>query len=78
MFKVKLDINNIKNFILEVYKIDSDVSLVSGKYVVDAKSIMGIYSLDMTKPIDVHVEETVEGECESLYNRLKELNIIAE
>lgn len=75
MFKVKLDIDNIKKFLVEVMKIDSDVSLVSGKYVVNAKSIMGIYSLDLSNPIDVILEEEAESECETLYNRLKELNI---
>ena len=75
MFKVKLDIDNIKKFLVEVMKIDSDVSLVSGKYVVNAKSIMGIFSLDLSNPVDVVIEETVEDECEALYNRLKELNI---
>ena len=73
MFKIKLDINNIKYFLVEVTKIDSKVSLVSGEYKVDAKSIMGIYSLDLAKPVNVEVKETVEGEA--LYNRLKELNI---
>ena len=75
MFKVKLDIDNIKKFLVEVMKIDSDVSLVSGKYVVNAKSIMGIFSLDLSNPVDVILEETAEDECEDLYNRLKELNI---
>ena len=75
MFKVKLDINNIRNFLVEVMKLDSEVSLVSGKYVVNAKSIMGIYSLDLSNPIDVVLEEEAESECETLYNRLKELNI---
>lgn len=75
MFKVKLDIDNIKKFLVEVMKIDSDVSLVSGKYVVNAKSIMGIFSLDLSNPVDVVLEETAEDECEALYNRLKELNI---
>ena len=75
MFKVKLDIDNIKKFLVEVMKIDSDVSLVSGKYVVNAKSIMGIFSLDLSNPVDVVLEETAENECEALYDRLKELNI---
>jgi len=75
MFKVKLDIDNIKYFLVEVTKADSKVSLVSGEYKVDAKSIMGIYSLDLSKPVDVDVKESVEGEADALYNRLKELNI---
>ena len=79
MFKVKLDIDNIKVFLVEVTKLDSDVSLVSGKYKIDAKSIMGIFSLDLSKPVDVVFEEdAIEGECEALYDKLKELKIVAE
>lgn len=79
MFKVKLDINNIKYFLVEVTKLDSDVSLVSGKYKVDAKSIMGIFSLDLSKPVDVVFEEdAIEGEYEDLYDKLKELKIVVE
>jgi len=39
-----------------------DIDLVSGKYVVDAKSIMGIFSLDLSKPIDlsIHAEENLD------------------
>lgn len=76
MFKVKLDIVNIKVFVNEVTKLDSDVSLVSGRYKIDAKSIMGIFSLDLSKPVDVVFEKgAIEDECETLYIRLKELNI---
>ena len=41
-------------------KIDCDMDLQSGKYYVDAKSIMGIFSLDLSKPIDlnIHAEDT--------------------
>lgn len=79
MFKVKLDIDNLKYFLVEVTKLDSDVSLVSGKYKVDAKSIMGIYSLDLSKPVDVIFEKNeIEGEYETLYSKLKELKIAVE
>ena len=36
-------------------KFDCDMDLQSGKYYVDAKSIMGIFSLDLSKPIDLNV-----------------------
>ena len=40
-------------------KYDFDVDLVSGRYAVDAKSIMGIFSLDLSKPIELkaHTDE---------------------
>lgn len=44
-------INDVKTFVNTVTKYDFDVDLVSGRYAVDAKSIMGIFSLDLSKPI---------------------------
>ncbi len=61
-------INDVKNFVNIVSKYDCDIDLTSGRYVVDAKSIMGIFSLDLSKSIMVEVH----GEaCENLYNELK-------
>ena len=39
-----------------------DFDLVSGRYVIDAKSIMGIFSLDLSKPIDlnIHADDNVD------------------
>ena len=46
-------INDVKNLVNIVNKYDFDIDLISDRYVVDAKSIMGIFSLDLTKPIKV-------------------------
>ena len=53
-------INDVKDFVNVVNKYSFDVDLSSGRYVVDAKSIMGIFSLDLSKPIkvEVHAENT--------------------
>ena len=48
-------INDVKSFVNTVNRYDFDVDLTSGRYVVDAKSIMGIFSLDLSKPIKVEV-----------------------
>ena len=45
------EINDVKEFVNTVMLFDYDVDLVSGRYAVDAKSIMGIFSLDLSKPI---------------------------
>ncbi len=52
-------INDIKAFVNIVNKYEFDVDLTSGRYVVDAKSIMGIFSLDLSKPIkvDIHSDD---------------------
>ncbi len=48
-------IDKVKSFVNDITKFDYDFDLVSGRYVIDAKSIMGIFSLDLSKPIDLNV-----------------------
>ncbi|MBR4721317.1 MAG: HPr family phosphocarrier protein [Clostridia bacterium] len=48
-------INDVKEFVNIVTKYDFEIDLTSGRYVVDAKSIMGIFSLDLSKPIKAEV-----------------------
>lgn len=55
-------INDVKEFVSIVSGYDFDVDLVSGRYAVDAKSIMGIFSLDLSKPIRVDVQTEEAGE----------------
>lgn len=67
--KVSLDsIDKVKVFVNLVSKFDSDFDLISGRYVIDAKSIMGIFSLDLSKPIEltIHDDAAVEEVMESL------------
>lgn len=55
-FNIMLNsINDVKTFVNTVNRYDFDVDLTSGRYVVDAKSIMGIFSLDLSKSIKVEV-----------------------
>jgi len=65
MKTVQISLNSIekvKSFVNDISKFDNDFDLVSGRYVIDAKSIMGIFSLDLSKPIDlnVHAEDNIE------------------
>ena len=48
-------IDKVKSFVNDITKYDNDFDLVSGRYVIDAKSIMGIFSLDLSKPIDLNI-----------------------
>ena len=50
-------IDKVKSFVNEITKYDNDFDLVSGRYVIDAKSIMGIFSLDLSKPIDLNIHD---------------------
>ncbi len=58
MTTVQISLNSIekvKSFVNDVTRFDSDFDLVSGRYVIDAKSIMGIFSLDLSKPINLNI-----------------------
>ncbi len=48
-------IDKVKSFVNVITKFDNDFDLVSGRYVIDAKSIMGIFSLDLSKPIELNI-----------------------
>ena len=60
--KVSLDtVDKVKGFVNTVSRLDGDFDLVSDRYVVDAKSIMGIFSLDLSKPLDLQVHSGEEN-----------------
>ena len=61
-------IDKVNSFVNDITKFDYDFDLVSGRYVIDAKSIMGIFSLDLSRPIDlnIHAEENVDEVLETL------------
>jgi len=65
-------INDVKDFVNIVNKYDFDVDLTSGRYVVDAKSIMGIFSLDLSKPIKV---ETHTEDSSKFYEEVRSFEI---
>ncbi len=52
-------IGDVKTFVNTVAKYEFDVDLISGRYAIDAKSIMGIFSLDISKPIklEAHTDD---------------------
>ena len=73
MKTVKISLNSIdkvKSFVNEITKFDYDFDLVSGRYVIDAKSIMGIFSLDLSKPIDLNIHAT-DGALDDILAVLK-------
>ena len=61
-------IDKVKSFVNAIGQFDCDFDLVSGRYVIDAKSIMGIFSLDLSKPIDlaIHAEDNMNEILDTL------------
>lgn len=62
-------INDVKTFVTVVSQCDYDVDLISGRYAIDAKSIMGIFSLDLSKPITL---EAHTDDASAFFDKIKE------
>ncbi len=65
MIEFNISINSVhavKQFVEAANKYDFDIDLSSGRYSIDGKSIMGIFSLDLEKPIKLiaHIDESDE------------------
>jgi len=74
MKTVRISLNSIdkvKSFVNDLVRFtDVDFDLVSGRYVIDAKSIMGIFSLDLSKPIDLNIHAD-ESRLDEIVDTLK-------
>ena len=61
-------IDKVKAFVDSVNTFNTEFDLISGRFVIDAKSIMGIFSLDLSKPINLNIYNDVDTE---IIERLK-------
>ncbi len=61
--------SQVKTFVSIVQKYSFEIDLRSDRYVVDAKSILGIFSLDLTKPLNVEIHS---NDCDELLAELKQ------
>lgn len=48
-------IDKVKSFVKDISQFDYDFDLISGRYVIDAKSMLGIFSLDLSQKIDLAI-----------------------
>ncbi|MBQ2882584.1 MAG: HPr family phosphocarrier protein [Alphaproteobacteria bacterium] len=65
-------IDRVKEFVNITSGIDAEMDLASGRYVIDAKSIMGIFSLDLSKPIQFELHSTDESIILAVKDKLQE------
>lgn len=62
-------IDKVKSFVKDISQFTYDFDLISGRYVIDAKSMLGIFSLDLSKPIELAIhanEEEIGAVMETL------------
>ena len=61
--KIKLDtVEKVKGFVSIVAPLEGDIDIVSERYVIDAKSIMGIFSLDLSKTLELKIYDIQTAE----------------
>ena len=77
--KVKLNsIEKVRAFSTLAIMFDGELTLISGRYHIPAKSILGIFSLDLTKPIELEIECDDELKREEFIRVLKGLYLLEE
>ena len=67
MIKLK-SIDDVKDFVRKANELSYDVDLSLGKYTVDAKSIMGIFSLDLSREIEL----TVHSDSDEFFREIED------
>ena len=65
-------VNQVQQFVNVVSKVPYDVDMVSGRYTINAKSLLGIYSLDLNRPLQVVM---YSDDCEELKKELAEFMV---
>lgn len=68
MYNYRVSLNSVekvKDFVAVTSRLPMEMELTSGRYVVDAKSIMGIFSLDLTQPMELRAHEKLDPEAEA-------------
>ncbi|MBD5111417.1 MAG: HPr family phosphocarrier protein [Ruminococcaceae bacterium] len=68
--KIRINaIDDVKNFVALVTRVDYDVDIISGRYAIDAKSIMGIFSLDLSKDLELRIHS---DDCGDFLDEIKD------
>lgn len=71
-FYIKVDsVDKVKDFVKATNKIVPDMDLIVGRYIIDAKSIMGIFSVDLTRKIRLKIHSDNEKECTEIRKKLE-------
>ena len=56
------EVSEANKFVNETVKFESDIDIISGRYVCDAKSLLAIFSYDLSKPVDIEIHSDNEEE----------------
>ena len=73
--KVTVNLNEVakvNKFVNEVTKFESDIDIISGRYVCDGKSLLAIFSYDLSKPVDIEIHSDSKEEIRKFYEVMEE------
>lgn len=71
-YLLKLDtVEKVKKFVNITRRYDFGVDVMSDRYIVDAKSILGILSLDLSNPLNIYVKNGTDNEIDNFYSEIK-------
>ena len=73
--KIKLKYEDLKEFIKITTSFESNIDIIKDRYVVDAKSLLGVLSLDFTQPTMVVIPSVNEDEIVRFYDAMKRFAI---
>ena len=57
---------DVKRFVESISSLEGDFDLIDGMYIVDARSLMGIFGMDLTKPIKLQIEKDSDKVMEAI------------
>ena len=69
-------ITKVKDFVNCNWNFDGTVDVISGRYIIDGKSIMGVFSLDLTNSVHVKLTSNSESEIEKLLESYRNVKIL--
>lgn len=73
--KIKLKYEDLKEFIKITTSFESNIDMIKDRYVIDAKSLLGVLSLDFTQPVTVVIHSVNEDEIIQFYDEMKRFAI---
>ena len=73
--KIKLKYEDLKEFIKITTSFESNIDIIKDRYVVDAKSLLGVLSLDFTQPTMVVIHSVNEDEIVRFYDAMKRFEV---
>lgn len=65
-------VDDIKKFVAITESFDSDIDVIKGRYIIDAKSLLGLYSLDLSEAIGVRINTDSDDELVKFQNAMEE------